>query len=99
MTDIAAGTAPTVSFLHNPHSPDVFADAAAGFVNLNGNIRITLESLRVDHIAVPGPMARVVIGRLVMPLPAAEALARGLLDFIEQQRTQQNPPAQTTTRH
>jgi hypothetical protein len=74
MTDIAAGTAPTVSFLHNPHSPDVFADAAAGFFNLNGNIRITLESLRVDHIAVPGPMARVVIGRLVMPLPAAEAL-------------------------
>jgi hypothetical protein len=99
MTDITAGTAPTIGFLHNPHSPDFFADAGTGFFNFNGNIRITLESLRVDHVTTPGPVTRVVIGRLVMPLAAAEVLARGLLDFIEQQRTQQNPPAQTTTRH
>jgi hypothetical protein len=32
-----------------------------------------------------------------MPIDAAEALARGLLDFITQQRTQQNPPTQTAT--
>ena len=98
MTDIT-GTEPTVPFIHNPHSPDVFADAAAGFFNLNGNIRITFESLRADHVASPGPVARVVIGRLVMPLSAAEVMARGLLDFIDAQRTQQNPPSQTTTRH
>jgi hypothetical protein len=90
MTDITAG-APAAGVLHNPHSPDVFADAASGFLNLNGNIRITFESVRADHSANPGPVHRVVIGRLVMPLVGAENLARGLLDFIEKQRTQ-NPP-------
>ena len=30
---------------------------------------------------------------------AAEAMAKGLLDFINQQRTQQNPPDQAVTRH
>jgi hypothetical protein len=96
MTDITPGTPP---FLDNPHSPDVFADRATGFFNFNGNIRITFESLRVNHITSPGPVTRVAIGRLVMPLAEAEAMARGLLDFINQQRTQQNPPEQATTRH
>jgi hypothetical protein len=96
MTNIA----PKLEFLDNPHAPEVFADAAAGFFNFSGNIRITFESVRVNHITVPGPVNRVVIGRLVMPMEAAEAMAKGLLDFINQQRTQQNPPAQsTTTKH
>jgi hypothetical protein len=98
MTDITPGTS-SVSFLDNPHAPDVFADGATGFFNFNGNIKITFESWRVDHITSPGPVTRVVIGRLVMPLAAAEAMARGLLDFISQQRTQQNPPDQAVTRH
>jgi hypothetical protein len=97
MTDITTpDTPPSVNFLDNPHAPDVFADGFAGFFNLSGNIRITFESVRVNHIITPGPVNRVVIGRLVMPIDAAEALARGLLDFITRQRTQQNPPAQTT---
>ncbi len=98
MTDITPG-AQTVTFLDNPHAPDVFADAAPGFFNFNGNIRITFESVRVNHATAPGPLTRVVIGRLVMPLAAAEVMAKGLLDFINQQRTQQNPPDQTATRH
>ena len=70
-----------------PHTPDFFADGAAGFFNLNGNIKITLSSFRVDHGTAPGPVSRVVVGRLVMPLPAAEALAKELLAFIERQKT------------
>jgi hypothetical protein len=98
MTDITAPAGPPpVTFLDNPSAPEVFADAAAGFFNFNGNIRIALESLRVNHISVPGPVNRVVLARLVMPIDAAEALARGLLDFITQQRTQTNPPPQTAT--
>jgi hypothetical protein len=97
MTDITAPVAPPVNFLDNPNAPDVFADAAAGFFNFAGNIRISLESVRVNHITTPGPINRVVLARLVMPMDAAEALARGLLDFITQQRTQQNPPPQTAT--
>lgn len=98
MTDITQG-ASTIGFLDNPHAPDVFADSASGFFNFNGNIRITFESLRVNHISTPGPVTRVVIGRLVMPLAAAEAMARAVLDFINKQRTQQNPPDQAATRH
>jgi len=99
MTDITSSTPSSVSFLDNPHAPDVFADGVAGVFNFNGNIRITFESLRVNNVTTPGPVARVVIGRLVMPLAAAENMARGLLDFINQQRTQQNPPNQAATRH
>jgi hypothetical protein len=99
MTDITAGGTPPVAFLDNPHAPDVFADGGSGFFNFNGNIRITFESVRVNHATTPGPLTRVVIGRLVMPLLAAEAMAKGLLDFINQQRTQQNPPDQAVTRH
>jgi hypothetical protein len=98
MTDITPRTA-SVSFLDNPHAPDVFADSATGFFNFNGNIRITFESVRVNHASAPGPITRVAIGRLVMPLVAAEGMAKGLLDFINQQRTQQNPPDQAATRH
>jgi hypothetical protein len=96
MTDITAPVAPPVTFLDNPHAPEIFADAFSGFFNFAGNIRITLESARVNHVTSPGPVNRVVVGRLVMPIDQAEALARGLLDFITQQRTQQNPPAQIT---
>jgi hypothetical protein len=66
----------------NPMAPDIFIDAAAGFFFLNGNIRITFESARASHITHPGPINRVVVGRLIMPLDAAETLAKGLLDFI-----------------
>ncbi|HKA77259.1 MAG TPA: nucleoside deaminase [Pseudolabrys sp.] len=101
MTDITAPVTPPVNFLDNPHAPEVFADGTAGFFNFAGNIRVTLEGLRVNHVSTPGPVNRVVIARVIMPIDAAEALARGLLDFITQQRTQQNPPAQTApaTRH
>ncbi|MBZ9874986.1 hypothetical protein LB542_29575 [Mesorhizobium sp. BR1-1-9] len=78
-------TGPT--FLDNPHAPDVYADAATGFFAWGGNIKITFESARVDHSSSPGPVNRVVSGRLVMPIGQAEALAKGLLDFIEKQRT------------
>jgi len=70
----------------NPHAPDVFADTASGLFIFNGNLRLTLESVRVNHVSTPGPVSRVVIGRLVMPLAGAEAMARGILEFIEKQR-------------
>ena len=84
------------TFVDNPHAPDVFADAATGFFVVNGHIKITFESARVDHSSSQGPVSRVVIGRLVMPIPAAEALARGLLDFLTQQRQGNTPQANVT---
>jgi hypothetical protein len=85
----------SASFADNMHAPDVFADGASGWFFLNGNIRITFESVRASHISSPGPVSRVVIGRLVMPIQAAEAMCKGLLEFIETQRNQSNPPSQT----
>jgi hypothetical protein len=78
-----------------------FADSATGFFIFGGNVKITFESVRVDHTTSPGPLNRVVIGRLVMPIDGAEALAKGLLDFIAQQRAQATAQAQSpaSTRH
>jgi hypothetical protein len=38
---------------------------------------------RVNHISAPGPINRVVIGRLVMSVEAAQALAVDLFDFLK----------------
>ena|SRR5215472_7518198 len=39
-------------------------------------------SARVDHRSDPGPVSRVVVGRVVLPVGAAAALAVGLYDFM-----------------
>jgi hypothetical protein len=74
--------------LDNPLAPDVFADEATGFFLAGNNVRITFSSYRVNHTTSPGPVGRVVIGRLVMPLMAAEALHLGLADFLERMKAQ-----------
>jgi voltage-gated potassium channel Kch len=96
MTDITQAPSAQLGFLDNPHAPDVFADAATGWFHFNGNVRITFETVRVNHVSSPGPAARVVIGRLVMSLQSAESMARGLLEFIEAQRSQPQAVAQST---
>ena len=75
-------TSPTISFVDNPLAPDVYADEAIGFLAHNGTIRITLVS---DRAAAPGPINRVVVGRLVMTVHGAQALAVGLFDFLKNQ--------------
>lgn len=97
MTDMPK-TPDGVAFLDNPNAPDVFADDAVGFFVLNGNIRITFTSVRANHVTTPGPIARVVIGRLVMGEKSAESFARGLLDFLEsrKQAAETPPPDQRT---
>jgi hypothetical protein len=78
-------TSVAVNFLDNPAAPDIFSSDATGFFVLEGNIIITFESARVNHSTSPGPINRVVIGRLVMPIPAAQRLALGLYDYLEKQ--------------
>jgi hypothetical protein len=74
---------PKVEFIDNPNAPDVFAAEAFGFFINAGNIHITFTTLRVNHSTSPGPVSRVVIGRLVMPIGGAQALASGLYDFLK----------------
>lgn len=79
--------APEVPILVNdPLAPDIFADEATGFYLLGGNVRIAFSTWRVNHEQSPGSANRVVICRLVMPLSQAEALAKGLGDFLERMR-------------
>jgi len=74
-----------VPFIDNPHAPDVFASAATGFFNLEGPIMVTFEAPHVNHETSPGPISRVVIGRLVMPASGAYGLATGLFNFLKAQ--------------
>jgi hypothetical protein len=41
--------------------------------------------LRFDNSSDPGVMKRVIIGRLVIPVANAQALAIGLYDFLKKQ--------------
>lgn len=81
--------------VHNPFSQDIYADAAVGFFTYNGNMRITLESVRSDYTQEPIATDRVVVGRLVMPVAAAEAMAKGILEQLERLKTE--PAIQPST--
>ena len=88
--------ATAVPRVDNPNAPEVFADDAAGVLWHNGNVRITFESLRANHRVAPASMSRVVVGTLVMPMAAAEAMARMLIAAIEASKTSgATPRAQT----
>jgi hypothetical protein len=76
---------PAIAFLDNPHAPEFFASSATGFFRLENNIVITFESIKVNHATTPGPVSRVVIGRLVLPIGGAQGLVAGLNDFLEKQ--------------
>jgi hypothetical protein len=70
----------------DPLAPDIFVDEAAGFYLLGGNVRVTFSTWRVDHEQSPSAAHRVVICRLVMPVGQAEALVKGLGDFLGRMR-------------
>ncbi len=74
-----------IKFIDNPGAPELYASGATGFFVSNGAISITLESIRASHSEPPGPLSRVVVGRLVMPIAGAQGLAIGLFDFLEKQ--------------
>jgi hypothetical protein len=79
---VAQGKQPKLGFIDNPHAPELFSTAATGFFVGEGCVHITFESVRVNHVTSPGPVNRVVIGRLIMPVAGAQALAIGLYDFL-----------------
>jgi hypothetical protein len=69
--------------IDNPLAPEFFTDEATGFFLHQGNLTITFSSARVDHKSDPGPVARVVVARVVLPIGAAAGLAVGLYDFLK----------------
>jgi hypothetical protein len=80
-----AKPASELPFIDNPMAPDIYADEAAGLHFTNGVVKITLASARANHATSPSPVNRVAIGRLVLTMPAAQALAVGLFNFLKNQ--------------
>jgi hypothetical protein len=76
------------SLLHNPHTPDMFADAATGIFTFNGCMRVTFESVRSNYAHTPAALDRVVVGRVVMPVLAAEAMAQSILAQVKRLRAE-----------
>ena len=76
---------PGVTFVDDPHAPEHFVSGVSGIWVIAGNVHITVESVRIDHITQPGPVNHVVIGQLVMPVGAAQALAAQLYGCLQQQ--------------
>ena len=77
-------------------SPEIFCDGAAGVLWHNGTLRVTLEALRANHNVQPAALQRVVAGTLVMPIGAAEAIARLILDAVQRSRQGTENTPQTT---
>jgi hypothetical protein len=83
MTNNPDDSEPQFGFIDNSLAPDVFADNVTGLFFFGGNIRLTLETLRVNHVTTPGPVNRVVIGRLILPLQAAKNLRDTLVEYLK----------------
>jgi hypothetical protein len=82
--------------IDQPTAPEIFADDAAGALWHNGNLRITLESLRANHAVQPAALSRLMVGTLVMPIGAAESMARLILVAIENAKASSGNTPQTT---
>ena len=85
-----------ITVLHSALTPDVYADNAIGIHTFAGNMRITFESLRSDYTGGQGVAESVIIGRLIMPVEAAERMAHFILLQVERLKTQVEVDANTT---
>jgi hypothetical protein len=72
-----------VPVLENVCAPEVFASEASFFSIGPGVLTITFTSYRFDNTTSPGAQRRVVVGRLVMPIPGAQGLSVGLYDYLK----------------
>jgi hypothetical protein len=59
-------------------------------------VSITFATARVDHRTSPGPVHRVVIGRVVMTVAGAQDLAENLFDFLAKHGLTRRPDPQST---
>ena len=86
-------THPEPRFIDDPKAIDIFADQHSGCFAANGVLRITFERHVLDHGESPAPVARLVVARVNLPVSAAEAMAKGILQLIENIRAE--PAAQS----
>lgn len=80
---MSESVAPQIPLIDNPSAPCAYADEAFGFFINSGVVHITFTTAQVDHRSSPGPIRRVVVARLAMPVQGAQSLAVGLYDFLK----------------
>jgi hypothetical protein len=73
-----------VPLIDNMFAPEILAGGVSGLAVLNGIVTVTLENPRCDHTRMDPGLERVVVGRLALPVPAAQALLSGLYQFLSQ---------------
>jgi hypothetical protein len=91
MDKIVEASAP-VTYVDDPHAPEVYASNFSGIQLLMGNAIVTLESARADHSTTPGAINRVVVARIVMPVAVAQSLALQLNSLLERGAVAQLSP-------
>ncbi len=96
----AAAPAPTPvlaegpRLIDDPHAPEFFATSCCGFSIGQGHVTLTFESARCNHFDPKCSMNRVVVGRIVLPVQAAQALVIELNNSL--QRSGFNPSRAAT---
>lgn len=84
MTDTTSHPAhgPLIAIEENLSAPELYATEATYFGITGPNATVTLTSLRWDSSMQPPVLKRVVVGRLVMPISAAQAFTVSLYDHL-----------------
>jgi hypothetical protein len=80
--------------IDDPHAPEFFATSCCGFSIGQGHVTLTFESARCNHFDPKCGMSRVVVGRIVLPIQAAQALVIELNTSL--QRSGFNPSRAAT---
>lgn len=75
--------AETPRLINDPHAPEIFTTGCCGLSIGAGTVGVTFESARCDHSDPTCPTQRVVVGRMVMPIAAAQALVLQLNDALQ----------------
>ncbi|RSU72096.1 hypothetical protein BRX37_19980 [Sphingomonas sp. S-NIH.Pt3_0716] len=77
---------PDAPLIDNMFAPELLAGGLSGLSLINGIVTITLENPRADHARPDPVLERVVVGRVGMPVPIAQALLCALYQFLSQHR-------------
>ena len=76
------GFSGATDYIEDLHAPELFTTGASSFANGPGMVTITFVSHRFDNSARPPRPVCLVVGRVVMPIASARALALDLYDYL-----------------
>jgi hypothetical protein len=71
--------------IDNLLAPEIYASEITGYTISNGNVTLTLASVRASWEDPGTPNKRVVVGRIVLSMGAAQALSVELFQLLNKQ--------------